>query len=232
MAYSTNFAGIKGISLIKWVLQKVYQGICAVDPQDGKGDTDTHSVQEFIQDSESDEVVSKEEMDNHSFEDCTSDEGSQRQGRSLDRNAMRANALENREESLSSSSGFLDESHNAKPKTVGAGSRGKLEDGENMPDREGTTVQKKIERQGSQPKLATDTGKQKSETAVISTSKKQPVSGTKPATEAIGTKSRLKQQDLPGTQLRQAKPNAVSRWIPPNKGSYFNSMHVSYPPSR
>ncbi|KAI3673387.1 hypothetical protein L6452_39505 [Arctium lappa] len=44
-------------------------------------------------------------------------------------------------------------------------------------------------------------------------------------------KRKVKPQETP-TTLRQAKPNAVSRWIPSNKGSYTNSMHVYYPPSR
>ncbi|KAJ0536342.1 hypothetical protein HanIR_Chr09g0440421 [Helianthus annuus] len=35
-----------------------------------------------------------------------------------------------------------------------------------------------------------------------------------------------------GATTRVAKPNVVSRWIPPNKGPYTNSVHVSYPPTR
>ncbi|KAI7737556.1 hypothetical protein M8C21_008859, partial [Ambrosia artemisiifolia] len=35
-----------------------------------------------------------------------------------------------------------------------------------------------------------------------------------------------------GANARVAKPNVVSRWIPPNKGPYTNSVHVAYPPTR
>ncbi|KAK9054460.1 hypothetical protein SSX86_025538 [Deinandra increscens subsp. villosa] len=35
-----------------------------------------------------------------------------------------------------------------------------------------------------------------------------------------------------GANARVAKPNVVSRWIPPNRGSYTNSVHVVYPPNR
>ncbi|KAJ0235300.1 Formin-like protein [Hirschfeldia incana] len=36
----------------------------------------------------------------------------------------------------------------------------------------------------------------------------------------------------PKSNVRMAKPNAVSRWIPSNKGSYKDSMHVAYPHTR
>ncbi|CAI9283995.1 unnamed protein product [Lactuca saligna] len=34
-----------------------------------------------------------------------------------------------------------------------------------------------------------------------------------------------------GINVRQAKPDALSKWIPSNKGSYTNSMHIYYPPT-
>ncbi|KAI3688790.1 hypothetical protein L2E82_46617 [Cichorium intybus] len=34
-----------------------------------------------------------------------------------------------------------------------------------------------------------------------------------------------------GTSVRQAKSDAVSKWIPSNKGSYTDSMHIYYPPT-
>ncbi|EYU34414.1 hypothetical protein MIMGU_mgv1a025175mg, partial [Erythranthe guttata] len=59
--------------------------------------------------------------------------------------------------------------------------------------------------------------------------KKQPVSRSKSASEAFGNKKgKLHENHL----ARQAKASAVSRWIPSNIGSYTNSMHVYYPPSR
>ncbi|KAF2595735.1 hypothetical protein F2Q68_00007159 [Brassica cretica] len=52
----------------------------------------------------------------------------------------------------------------------------------------------------------------------------------KPAGDSVKPKS--KQQETQGGNVRMAKPNAVSRWIPSNKGSYKDSMHVAYPPTR
>ncbi|XP_076960649.1 formin-like protein 20 [Bidens hawaiensis] len=42
---------------------------------------------------------------------------------------------------------------------------------------------------------------------------------------------KMSKKEIP-KNARLAKPNAVSRWIPSNKGSFMNSMHVHYPYSR
>ncbi|KAL0709154.1 hypothetical protein Bca4012_016132 [Brassica carinata] len=49
---------------------------------------------------------------------------------------------------------------------------------------------------------------------------------------ANALKPKSKQQEAQGPNVRMAKPNAVSRWIPSNKGSYKDSMHVAYPHTR
>ncbi|EOA23129.1 hypothetical protein CARUB_v100028210mg, partial [Capsella rubella] len=62
------------------------------------------------------------------------------------------------------------------------------------------------------------------------TPKKQVGANAKLAGDSLKPKS--KQQETQGQNVRMAKPNAVSRWIPSNKGSYKDSMHVAYPPTR
>ncbi|KAM0033000.1 putative tensin phosphatase, C2 domain, protein-tyrosine phosphatase, C2 domain superfamily [Helianthus debilis subsp. tardiflorus] len=48
----------------------------------------------------------------------------------------------------------------------------------------------------------------------------------------VGLDGKQKGKPEAGATTRVAKPNVVSRWIPPNKGPYTNSVHVSYPPTR
>ncbi|KAH1246426.1 Formin-like protein 20 [Glycine max] len=62
--------------------------------------------------------------------------------------------------------------------------------------------------------------------------KKQLPSSSKPVGDTVVPKQKTKEQEPHGFQAKQAKPNATTRWIPSNKGSYQDSMHVSYPPSR
>ncbi|KAJ4908690.1 Formin-like protein [Raphanus sativus] len=60
--------------------------------------------------------------------------------------------------------------------------------------------------------------------------KKQVGANARLAGDSLKPKS--KQQEAQGPNVRMAKPNAVSRWIPSNKGSYKDSMHVAYPHTR
>ncbi|XP_002873323.2 formin-like protein 20 isoform X1 [Arabidopsis lyrata subsp. lyrata] len=62
------------------------------------------------------------------------------------------------------------------------------------------------------------------------TLRKQVGANAKLAGDSLKPKS--KQQETQGPNVRMANPNAVSRWIPSNKGSYKDSMHVAYPPTR
>lgn len=94
------------------------------------------------------------------------------------------------------------------------------------------TTPEKLENKVLQKKLSADGSRQKSEKLQTPIPKKQPISSGKPTADMGLAKQKVKQQETQGFSAKQAKPNAVSRWIPPNKGSYMNSMHVSYPPSR
>ncbi|XP_039011846.1 formin-like protein 14 [Hibiscus syriacus] len=101
---------------------------------------------------------------------------------------------------------------------------GKLEYVEDIVNREDIVPLKK-------QRLETDISKPKPE-KFLPASKKWGGLFPKPASDSALVKPKSKQLELQGHPARQAKPNAISRWIPPNKGSYANSMHVSYPPSR
>ncbi|KAA8542476.1 hypothetical protein F0562_023388 [Nyssa sinensis] len=118
---------------------------------------------------------------------------------------VKAIALDDRDNELDSTVVVADVSSNIETKFVTADICGKPEGRENRQDREETSGLKNL--------------------------KGRPTSNTKPAADSVVPKEKVKQQEPHGTVARQAKPNAVSRWIPPNKGLHTNLMHVSYPPS-
>ncbi|CBI15184.3 unnamed protein product, partial [Vitis vinifera] len=96
----------------------------------------------------------------------------------------------------------------------------------------GTKVQ--IDNRVPQQKLNADSGRQKSDKLLPPAPRKQPASTAKPpAAESVIAKQKVKQQEPQSAAAKPTKQKPlVSRWIPPNKGSYTNSMHISYPPSR
>ncbi|KAK8515896.1 hypothetical protein V6N12_016202 [Hibiscus sabdariffa] len=106
---------------------------------------------------------------------------------------------------------------------------GKLEEMDDKGNRKDCVPLKNPESKMLHPRLKTDVSKPKSE-KIPSSSKKQAGIGPKPALDSLLVKPKSKQPEAQGPPARQAKP-AVSRWIPSNKGSYTNSMHVSYPPN-
>ncbi|PPR91093.1 hypothetical protein GOBAR_AA29597 [Gossypium barbadense] len=114
---------------------------------------------------------------------------------------------------------------------VTEGVLGKLEEMEDKGNRKDCVQLKNSESKMLHQRLKSDVSKPKPE-RTLPASKKHAGMGPKPALDSLLVKSKSKQQEAQGPPGRQAKPNAISRWIPPNKGSYTNSMHVSYPPSR
>ncbi|CAK9148026.1 unnamed protein product [Ilex paraguariensis] len=206
-----------------------------VDGQDGKGVFDAHAVPDSMPDDEIDKIVWKDDLEHHAFQDCASDDGNHKQDGKVDSNhhAVKAIALNCTNEILGSTPVVADESSNGETKAGTADVRGKEE--EEMEDKQGsndTLTQKMLEGQGSQQKLGADISRQKSDKSLSMGLKKQPTSISKPIADSSVAKQKVKQQENQGPLPRPAKPNTVSRWIPPNKGSYTNSMHVSYPPSR
>lgn len=205
----------------------------AVDGQDGRGESGAHIVKESLQDDDSIEMIWKEEVEHHAFQDCASDEVNHKQEGKMDsnRSASEKNILGERDNSIPSKVIVSNGTSNMESEQVISGDCVASENGELKQDKEDTLRQKKLEREGSHQKVSADTSKQKSD-KTTSSLKKQSFSNAKPAADGVGPKNKSKQQEIQGTVLRPAKPNAVSRWIPPNKGSYTSSMHVSYPPSR
>ncbi|KAL2482428.1 Formin-like protein 20 [Forsythia ovata] len=198
-----------------------------VDGRDGKADSDTHIIQASARDDENTHVLAwKDDLDHHTFQDCALDEGSYKHDVKIygDKNISKADVLHNGDVQVDSGVVISGAPSDSETKAVKASELGKSEEGENKQSQEVHSSTKKIEKGASQQKLDGDNNKQIAQ-------KKQSISSSKPAADAVGTK-KLKQQESQGTLLRQAKPSAVSRWIPSNKGSYTNSMHVYYPPSR
>nr|XP_009614532.1 formin-like protein 20 [Nicotiana tomentosiformis] len=200
-----------------------------LDGPDGRGESDAHSVQDNMQDDDSTEIW-KEELEHHAFQDSAFIDVNRKQEGNTDstQQASKTNGLAHNDDLINSKAVISDVSSDKDSKAGTHGASVISEEVENKQDIEGTFRQ---ERQGSQQKLTADISKGKNEKA-LSSLKKQLVTNSKLAADGIGPKDKSKQKESQGTLLRLAKPNAVSRWIPSNKGSYTNSMHVAYPPSR
>ncbi|KAF7134492.1 hypothetical protein RHSIM_Rhsim08G0150800 [Rhododendron simsii] len=188
-----------------------------IDGHDGKGDLDSRIVHE-----ENNKVIWKEALEPHAFQDCALDYGNHKQdGRvDLELNVVEAIAFDDRDESGSTFT--ITEPTSLEAKGVTVDKRGKLEEIDTSQEKDDSVMQQNIERQGSQKKLGAPISRQNSDKSLPPTPKKQQTPNATPAADSTAAKQKNK----------QAKPNIVSRWIPPNKGSYTNSMHVSYPPSR
>lgn len=186
----------------------------AVDGQDGRGESGAHIVKESLEDDDSIEIIWKEEVEHHAFQDCASDEVNHKQeGKS----ASETNILGGRDNSIASKVVVSNVSSKMESEPLMSGDCGPSEDGEQKQDKEDTLKQKKLEREGVQQKMSADINKQKSD-KTVSSLKKQSFCNSKPSADGVGPKNKSKQQEPQGTVSRQAKPNAVSRWIPPNKG--------------
>ncbi|CAA0820860.1 Formin-like protein 20 [Striga hermonthica] len=163
---------------------------------------DNHTVKPTSPDNGNHHEVSlKDGYNYHAYEDCASDEGIQGHERALHQDKI---MLPNGDSQLDSNNGKLE------------GERDKQNE-EDAPS-------------VAKHKLAADNNIKKGVSTVMN---KQMVasSSSKSASDSVDTNKKSKKQDTQGLTLRKAKPDAVSRWIPSNKGSYTNSMHVYYPPS-
>ncbi|XP_075505050.1 formin-like protein 20 [Primulina tabacum] len=177
-----------------------------VDGHDVKGESNNQTVQPSAQNGRSHHEVAarKDNLDHHAFQDCASNEGSYRPDHKFDSSVK------------SSKGNTLHDCHaQSKSRTVIA---------DNV-----FLSTKSMEKQGSLQKFASDSIKDMSDKGLSAIPKKQPCSSLKPSADSVGTSKKSKQQESQGSMTRQAKPTAVSRWIPSNKGSYTNSMHVYYP---
>ncbi|KAF8399537.1 hypothetical protein HHK36_015404 [Tetracentron sinense] len=201
-----------------------------VDVHDGKGEDDVHRVQDSTLDYGNHKQDRKGNYDLCTV-DCRLDDGNHKQDRKTDSDLHKV------EESILGDEkhiAMIDEVNgNLEAKAVITDVCCKLEEMDNKQVTEITAAHKKLESKVLQQKLGTDVRKQKPEKVLPPISKKQPTSNAKPATDQVVAKQKTKQQESQGTAVKPIKPKTVSRWIPPNKGSYTNSMHIlSHPPSR
>ncbi|VFQ74950.1 unnamed protein product [Cuscuta campestris] len=202
------------------------------DGQDVRGDLDNRKPVSKLDD-ECQEVVWKEELDHHTFQDCASEEGNHRRDARIDpiHPEADANIMGDEYVLLEAADVFPNDSGNVETRAVLLGvCEESLKVGYKQYG-EIALSQKKLDRHGSEHKTGGEiNNNQKSDNAPLAASNKQ-LAKSKPSSDAIANNT-SKQQESQGNLSRQAKPNVVSRWIIPNKDSYTNSMHISHPPSR
>ncbi|XP_024635415.2 formin-like protein 20 isoform X3 [Medicago truncatula] len=81
--------------------------------------------------------------------------------------------------------------------------------------------------------LEPEDGQQKHDLArSISAEEKQLPLNSNPVGDVVAEKEKTEQQEPQGFHAKQAKENETTRGIPSTKGSYNESMHVLYPPTR
>eukprot|EP00256_Glycine_max_P057251 XP_014625002.1 formin-like protein 20 [Glycine max] len=222
-----------------------------IDAQEGKTEYDSQAFHENAVDVETHKEVWRQESDPHTFEDCTPDDRIPKQVDKMNSgiNAVKDISIDDVHYKFG---GSMDsDPHAVKDIAVDDGEM-KSTSTTFVSDMVKPPLETKEVTMDVHPELAvmqneydedkeldskaghhmSDLSEQKSGKLLPSTAKKQPTSNSKPVGDTIAAKPKIKQQDAHGFQAKQAKPNAVTRWIPSNKGSYTNSMHVYYPPSR
>ncbi|XP_022134758.1 formin-like protein 20 [Momordica charantia] len=220
-----------------------------MDGQEVKGSNDPQVVNRVDRKEEW-----KEDMDPPAFQDCASDDGNLKHDKKSDFDAVKDITVDdvkykldeniysdlNTVKDIAVDDGDIKSNYllvaanvltHAKAQGLVDDACEKFEDMEEKDDGRDTTPEK-LDNRVLQKKLSADGSRQKSERLQTPIPKKQPTSTAKLTADMGLAKQKVKQQETQGFSAKQAKPNAVSRWIPPNKGSYMNSMHVSYPPSR
>ncbi|XP_039069421.1 formin-like protein 20 isoform X2 [Hibiscus syriacus] len=106
----------------------------------------------------------------------------------------------------------------------------KLEEIEDKGNRDNTIPPKKSFKMFEQS-LKPDVSQPKPE-ELMHASKKQAAPDPEPDLDSVLVKPKSDQLEPQAPPTRQAKPNIISRWIPPNNASHVKPMLVSYPPSR
>ncbi|XVF09016.1 hypothetical protein REPUB_Repub07fG0054100 [Reevesia pubescens] len=222
----------------------------AVDAPEGKVDDNS----QMVHDNKSEQKdVWREDVDPPTFQDCPSDDGTNKHDVKVDSsvdavkdiavddvnckldkkmdfgiNAVKDIAVDDGVDSVVFTVNVL---RDRETKEVMENVLDKLEEMEDKGNREDTVSLKNSESKILLHTLKTDVSKPKPE-KILPASKKQAGLGLKPASDSVLVKPKSKQLETQGPPAKQANPNDISRWSPPNKGSYTNSMHVSYPPSR
>ncbi|MBA0718334.1 hypothetical protein Golax_006089, partial [Gossypium laxum] len=223
----------------------------AVDAVEGKVDDSSLIVPHNKPDQKD---VWREDVDPPTFQDCASDDGNHKQDTkvyssidavkdiavddvnykldtiSSDINTVKDIAVDDGDMKIDSVVFTVDVLRDRETKEVIEDVIDKLDEMQDKGNRDDTIPLKKSESKMFEQRLKTDVSQPKPE-KLLSASKKQAALDPKPTLDSVLVKPK-KDQLEPQGPARQAKPNIISRWIPPNNGSYTNSMHVSYPPSR
>ncbi|TXG51701.1 hypothetical protein EZV62_024225 [Acer yangbiense] len=220
-----------------------------VDSQEGKGDYDTQTVHETEPNDIDHKEVWKEDVDPPTFQDCASDDGHHKHDvKVVDPNVDAVKDITVDDVKYTMDERLETDMHSVKDITVDDGDikfdsmtvatdlLRNVETKESIEDV--CDNQEEIEDKGEKEDAAAlqnlpskVSQRQKSDKLLPPAPKKQPTLNPKPVGDTVLVKQKVKQHE-PQANSRLAKPNTVSRWIPPNKGSYTNSMHVSYPPQR
>lgn len=198
--------------------------------------------------------VWREDVDPPTFQDCASDDGNHKQDTkvyssidavkdiavddvnykldkiSSDINTVKDIAVDDGDMKIDSVVITVDVLRDRETKEVIEDVIDKLEEMQDKGNRDDTIPLKKSKSKMFEQRLKTEVSQPKPE-KILPASKKQAALDPKPALDSVLVKPKSDQLEPQGP-ARQAKPNIISRWIPPNNGSYTNSMHVSYPPSR
>ncbi|PPD95768.1 hypothetical protein GOBAR_DD07203 [Gossypium barbadense] len=223
----------------------------AVDAVEGKVDDSSLIVPHNKPDQKD---VWREDVDPPTFQDCASDDGNHKHDTkvyssidavkdiavddvnykldkiSSDINTVKDIAVDDGDMKIDSVVFTVDVLRDRETKEVIEDVIDKLEEMQDKGNRDDTIPLKKSESKMFEQRLKTDVSQPKPE-KLLSASKKQAALDPKPTLDSVLVKPK-KDQLEPQGPARQAKPNIISRWIPPNNGSYTNSMYVSYPPSR
>ncbi|KAL1553460.1 formin-like protein 20 isoform X2 [Salvia divinorum] len=169
------------------------------------------------------DILLQDEREQQAFQECVTDEASSIHGSTVD---PLSNLIQNGQVQQESRYVFSEVVTDAETLCVNDAKLNKSEEEDNK-QREVVRILRKSEKEGSNEKLGVDNNEHE---GLPIAHMKQPVHRSRSDPEAVVTSKKSKKQDSP--IARQAKPNAVARWIPSNKGSYMNSMHVRYPRSK
>ncbi|KAK7301518.1 hypothetical protein RJT34_12384 [Clitoria ternatea] len=222
-----------------------------IDAHEGKGDYNSHMVHDNTVDDGSHTEVWKEYSDPHTFQDSMLDGGVVQQVGRMDSaiNTVKditvddvMYRLDDRVDSdvHAVKDIAVDDGENKSTFTVITSNMMKaLETQEVTADVHGElAVMHDEDNNATEEELESKEGQQmhdlsspKSGKVLPSAEKKPLPSNSKPVGDIVVAKQKTKQQEPNGFQVKQAKPSATTRWIPSNKGSYQDSMHVYYPPS-
>ncbi|TKY73352.1 Formin protein 20 [Spatholobus suberectus] len=203
-----------------------------IDAQEGKGDYDSTMVHDNGVDDGSHKEVWKEYSDSHTFQDSMLDDGIHQQVDDVkykldERVFSDTHAVKD----ISVDDVFtLHMLKTLETKEVTVDAHDELAVMQNKNDEDNNETEREFESEEGQQML--DLSRPKSDKLLPSAEKKQLPSNSKPVGDTVVAKQKTKHQEPHGFQAKQVKPNSTTSWIPSNKGSYQDSMHVSYPPSR